>query len=169
MHRRSVLCSMLGVAPVLGWQDPLAQIPTSAAEAVAMGLPSFFSVADLESFAVLGDALVPAFDGRPGAREAEAADFLDFLIGQSPADVQTLYRRGLATWKLRRMSGTDAALKEIGEPWSHAGPSTPYAEFLAAAKIAFYQATVNSRQWATAMSGRSRAAAGIGSYWLPIE
>lgn len=169
MHRRSVLCSMLGVAPVLGWQDPLAQIPTTAAEAVSMGLSKFFSTADLESFALLGDAVVPAFDGRPGARDAEAADFLDFLIGQSPADVQALYRSGLATWNLRRKAGTAAALKELNEPWSHAGPTVPYAKFLTAAKIAFYQATVNSRQWATAMSGRSRAAAGIGSYWLPIE
>ena len=169
MNRRSALYSMLGVAPALGWQDPLAQLPTTAGEAVAMGLPRFYSAADLESFAALGDALVPSFDGHPGAREAEAAEFLDFLIGQSPADLQSLYRVGLSTWNFRRQSGTAAALKELSQPWTHAGPSAPYAKFLSAAKLAFYQATVNSRQWAAAMSGRSRAAAGIGAYWMPIE
>ena len=45
MNRRSALYSMLGVAPALGWQDPLAQLPTTAGEAVAMGLPRFYSAA----------------------------------------------------------------------------------------------------------------------------
>ncbi len=169
MQRRSILYSLLGVAPALAWQDPQSPLPTSAAEAVSMGLPKFFTVPDLEAFAALGDALIPPYDGRPGAREAEAADFLDFLLAQSPTDIQSLYRGGLATWKLRSKAGVPAALKELSEPWSHAGPSTPYAKFLSAAKIAFYQATLNSRQWASAMATRSRAASGIGSYWMPIE
>ena len=169
MQRRSILYSLLGVAPGLAWQDALTPLPTSAAEAVSMGLPKFFSVSDLAAFAALGDVLIPPYDGRPGAREAEAADFLDFLLAQSPADIQTLYRGGLATWRLRVKAGAPAALKELSEPWSHAGPVAPYSKFLNAAKLAFHQATVNSRQWASAMATRSRAASGIGSYWMPIE
>jgi len=161
---------MLGLAPAAhGWQVPSGAVPTTAAEAVSLGLPRFFTNADLEVFAELGQALIPPHDGRPGAREAEAPEFLDFLLGQSPSDIQSLYKQGLATYKLRRKAGLDAALKELSEPWTHAGPSAPYPKFLQAAKLAFHQATVNSRQWAEAMSTRSRGAAGIGSYWLPIE
>ncbi|WP_031500336.1 gluconate 2-dehydrogenase subunit 3 family protein [Bryobacter aggregatus] len=170
MKRRSVLYSLLGVAPAaLAWQDTVPNIPTSAADGVAMGLPRFFSPADLKSFQELGETLIPAFDGRPGAREAEAAEFLDFLLAQSPADLQTLYRSGVATWNLRRKAGNAAALKELSEPWTYKGSSTSYGKFLHAAKLAFHQATVNSRQWAEAMSTRSRSAAGIGAFWLPTE
>jgi len=170
MQRRSIFYALLGLAPAAqAFQEASASIPATAAEAVSMGLPRFYSQLDFAAFAELGQALIPAFDGRPGAKEAEAADFLDFLIGQSPADIQTLYKQGLATYKLRRKAGLDAALKELSEPWTHSGPTNPYAKFLQAAKQAFYQATVNSRQWAEAMSGRSRSAAGVGSYWLPIE
>ncbi|MCX6612978.1 MAG: hypothetical protein NTW74_19280 [Acidobacteria bacterium] len=170
MQRRSVFYALLGLAPAAqAFQEAASSIPATAAEAVSMGLPRFYSQPDFAAFAELGQALIPAFDGRPGAKEAEAAEFLDFLIGQSPADIQALYKQGLATYKVRRKAGLDAALKELGEPWSHAGPTTPYAKFLQAAKQAFYQATVNSRQWSEAMSGRSRSAAGVGSYWMPIE
>jgi hypothetical protein len=170
MQRRSVLYSMLGLAPAaMGWQSPSNPIPTTAAEAVSMGLPKFFSKAEMDAFAELGQALIPAFDGRPGAKEAEAPEFLDFLLGQSPADIQALYKQGMATYLLRRKAGVDVALKELNEPWTYAGPTAPYAKFLQAAKLAFHQATVNSRQWAEAMATRSRGAAGIGSYWLPIE
>jgi hypothetical protein len=170
MQRRSVFYALLGLAPAAeAFQEAAASIPATAAEAVSMGLPRFYSQADLAVFAELGQTLIPAFDGRPGAKEAEAAEFLDFLIGQSPSDIQALYKQGLATYKLRRKAGLDAALKELNEPWTHAGPANAYGKFLQAAKQAFYQATVNSRQWAEAMSGRSRSAAGVGSYWLPIE
>ena len=164
---------MLGVAPAanlaIGWQDSAQPIPTTAAEAVALGLPRFFTTTEFETFSQLGDTLIPPFDGRPGALLAEAAEFLDFLLGQSSADVQALYKQGIATYILRRKAGTEAALKELSEVWTHKGPSSPYAKFLNAAKLAFYQATINSRQWSAAMSTRSRSAGGIGSYWLPIE
>ena len=122
---------------------------------------------------------MPAYDGRPGALEAEAPEFLDFLLGQSPADVQSVYREGLrrlgATSKDRfkkpfaQLSAqeADALLAPLKEPWSYEEPKEVYPRFLRAAKIAVYQATVNSRQWAT--SSRSRAGAGVGAYWLPIE
>jgi hypothetical protein len=170
MQRRSILYAMLGLAPAAqAWQDAANTIPTTAAEAAAMGLPKFFTEADFAAFAALGEILVPAFDGRPGAKEAEAAAFLDFLLGQSPADIQTLYRQGIAVYRTRSRAGVESALKELTAPWSYAGPQSSYGKFLQAAKLAFHQATVNSRQWAEAMSTRSRSAAGIGSYWLPVE
>jgi hypothetical protein len=170
MQRRSVLYAMLGLAPAaIAWQTPNSSLPSSAADAVSMGLPKFFSAADLEIFAELGQTLIPPYDGRPGAKEAEAPEFLDFLLAQSPSDIQLLYRQGLAIYKLRRKAGVESALKELATPWSYKGQPTTYGKFLEAAKLAFHQATVNSRQWAEAMSSRSRGAAGIGSYWLPVE
>lgn len=171
MNRRSILYGMLGLAPAArAWQESNAgAIPTTAAEAAALGLPRFFTQAEFAAFAELGETLIPAYDGRPGAKEAEAAEFLDFLLSQSPADAQALYKQGIATYQLRRKAGVDAALKELATPWSYQGPTAPYGKFLQAAKQAFYQATVNSRQWAEAMSSRSRSASGVGSYWLPVE
>jgi hypothetical protein len=171
MNRRSILYTMLGLAPAAsGWQESGgAAIPSTAGEAVAMGLPRFFTAAEFAAFSDLGAALIPAYDGRPGAKEAEAAEFLDFLLGQSPQDAQAVYKQGIATFQLRRKAGLEPALAELSKPWSYDGPKTAYGKFLAAAKLAFYQATVNSRQWAEAMSGRSRSASGVGSYWLPVE
>ena len=54
----------------------------------------FFDAAQFAALRRLGQILVPARPNAPGAIEAEAAEFLDFLIGQSPADRQSLYRDG---------------------------------------------------------------------------
>lgn len=165
---------MLGVSLLpaeASWAQALdgLKLPSSVGEAVAMGVPKFFNAADFAAFAQLGDWLVPSYDGRPGAKEAQAAEFLDFLLGQSPADLQQLYHDGVATLRLKSKLKQEEILAPLGEAYTYAGPKDRYAKFLQAAKLAFIQATVNSREYAEAMSQRSRAAAGIGSYWLPTE
>jgi hypothetical protein len=125
--------------------------------AVAEGRAKFFGAA-FADFAKLGEILIPAYDGRPGAKEAKAAEFLDFLLSESPAPLQRQYRAGLASF---RATGEDGLAKEMGK-------DTPYGKFLTMAKVAFYRATLNSREYAEAMSSRSRSATGLGNFWLPL-
>lgn len=173
MDRRKALYALLGVGPAteIAWGQVTEKVnlPASAAEAIAASLPRFFNATQLKHFAELGDTIVPSVDGRPGSKEAEAAEFLDFLLGQSPADVQSLYRQGLATYITRKQADAKTALKELTLPIAYKESADPYRRFLEAAKQAFWQATVNSRVFAEAMSQRSRGAGGVGSYWLPIE
>ena len=106
---------------------------------------------------------MPEFDGRPGAVEAEAPQFLDFLLSLSPPDVQQLYRNGLAQFAKTK----DAS--PLNRPWSYEEPKDPYQRFLRAARTALYQATVNSKPWADVMAQRSRGGSATGLYWLPVD
>lgn len=157
VDRRVALLSLLGAAaaePLFSQQEKAIAV---AAETVAEGRTKFFGAA-FADFAKLGEILIPAYDGRPGAKEARAAEFLDFLLNESPASLQKQYRDGLA---LFRVSGEAGIAKEMGK-------ATPYGKFLTMAKVAFYRATLNSREYAEAMSTRSRSATGLGNYWLPL-
>ena len=168
-------------APARNPDEP-PQLATAAPDAAAEPLPRFFSHDEFAALRKLGQILVPAAaDGRPGAEEAKAAAFLDFLLGQSPADRQTLYRDGLRqlneqararhAQSFAALTAAQAApiLAPLAEPWTYSGPADPFARFLRAAQDDFLQATVNSRQWAQALFGRSRGAGGMGTYWFPLE
>lgn len=155
-----------------------------SAQAVA---PSFFNPAQFAALRKLGGMLQPPLGGHPGALEAQAAEFLDFLIGVSPADRQKLYRDGLDT--LNAQSGkqfhkpfadldstqADAILRPLLTviAWSEDLPKDPAQHFIAQAHRDFRTATQNSREWAAAgaSSGRrgGRGFGGVGLYWLPID
>jgi hypothetical protein len=150
------------------------KLDLTMADAVSGGVPRFFDPAHLAALRRLGEILVPAQPNAPGATAAEAAEFLDFLIFESPADRQKLYRDGVEHLVRKSFADVspaeaDAILAPLREPWTYAGPSDPFARFLRAAKDDFLAATVNSRQWALASSGRRRSAAGLNTYWFPIE
>lgn len=139
----------------------------SPADAVAAGTPAFFTPGEFATLEALAKTLMPAFNGRPGAIEAGVPRFLDFLLSQSPADRQALYRNGLQAFAKLDAGQAKQALAELQRPWTYAGPSDPLARFLRAAKDDILQATINSREWAS--SGRSRTAGGTSYYYFPIE
>lgn len=130
-------------------------------------VPRFFSEDQFTALERLADILMPGFNGRPGAKEARAAEFLDFLISDSPADRQQLYREGLdqlnaQARKTQRqlfaaLSDQQAApiLKPLTDAWTYDGPADPFARFLIAAKEDVLRATYNTR--------------GNGYYWVRIE
>ena len=155
LDRRQALYALLGLTSF----DAAGQITLSAPDLVASARTRFFSAAELSSFRTLAETLVPAFQGRPGALEAGAPEFLDFLLSQSPADAQRIYRTGLAQYAKTK------DLQPLSQPWTPEEPTDPYARFLRAAKSALYQATLNSRAWVDAANGRG----GSGLYWLPVE
>ena len=195
MKRRRMLQSVLGVSAVSALPLPLfsqqqksapvldenPKLAVNATDAVADAVPRFFDPEAFSAFRHLGEILVPARQNLPGAGEAEAAEFLDFLIGQSPADRQTLYRDGVAQLNAQAKSrygkpfaqvsaaDADSILAPLHDAWTYQGPADPFARFLSAAKEDFLRATTSSRQWAAAASGRSRSASGLNTYWFPIE
>ena len=123
MKRRVLLKSLaaLPAAATLAAQEPAVppkltpsvveetpRIQASVPDAVAETVPKFFSTEAFSALKRLSDLLMPASGAKPGetpgALQAHAPEFLDFLIGQSPAERQTLYRTGLdqigrASWE----------------------------------------------------------------------
>jgi hypothetical protein len=152
-------------------------VPDAGAEPV----PHFFSPPQLSALRRLSDLVLPALGETPGALDARAPEFLDFLLGVSPPDRKQLYRNGLDALNAaaRKKFGkafadldadqADTALAPLHERWTYAEPSDPLTAFLRAAKADIMGATVNSREWITVVSQRSRSGAGTGMFWHPIE
>lgn len=157
------------------------KLAETAPDAAAGVVRRFFTAEQWAAFEKLAELIVPKFGDRPGAAEAEAAGFLDFLIGVSAPERQALYREGLDRLNAdaRKRYGRPFAqvspaeakpvLKPVTEAWTYHPPQDALARFLREAKEDLMQATVNSRQYREAVSGRRRSAAGLGAYWLPLD
>jgi len=193
MRRRNLLRgAMLAPAAVA---MPVAAAPQTAAPAtepidakIVVNAPSltgdqrttFFDAIELAALRALAGTLVPSFEGRPGAVEAGVPEFVDFAIAESPAARQQLWRSGLHELDAQSIKAfgvrfekltTDQAAK-ILEPlkakWTFYGPSEPFAKFLWEARTEMLQATLNSREYAEANTGR-RAAAASNYYWRSLD
>lgn len=190
MKRRTLLRSFLTVpaaaALPLPAQPPQAKpetpfTETTVADAASEPVVRTFSRAQFAALRKLGEMVMPAAQDTPGALEADAAEFLDFLIGVSPADRQALYKDGLDRLnadasRLHRKSFAELSAQEAGAilaplhaPWTYRGPTDRFAQFLMAAKNDILEATANSREYVEAVSKRRRGAGGVGQYWYPIE
>ena len=193
MKRRRAIQSILGLPALAALQgsapasplpqqaDELPKLTTVAGDAVGDTAARYFSPPEMAALLRLGDLLVPATSARPGASQARAAEFLEFLISQSPGERQKLYKLGLdrlqseaqrryGKW-FEALSAREAepVLAPLKEPWSYAAPAEPFARFLRAAKEDLIAATVNSREFAEAQAARGGRAPGMGTYWLPVD
>jgi hypothetical protein len=152
-------------------------VPDAAADTVL----HFFTAQQFAVLRKLSDLLIPPIGGAPGALEAKAPEFLDFLLSQSSADRQQLYRiglDGLNALSRRRFtksfadvnaSQAEMLLAPLRVPWTYDAPADPVAAMLRAAKDDIRRATTNSREWnIAAAEGRTRGG-GAGLYWLPID
>jgi Gluconate 2-dehydrogenase subunit 3 len=158
----------------------IAKLDGAATDAVGRPLPHFFSATQFAALRRLSDLILPAISENPGALEAGAPEFLDFLIGQAPLPTRVVYLSGLdalnahATAKYSKAfaglddTQADALLGPLHEPWTWKEPTEPVALFLRHAKSDILTATMNSREWITATQ-RNRGSAGNGTYWLPAE
>jgi len=177
MKRRQLLQSipLLYASPALFAQS-VARIDVSATDVAGKPLPGFFSPTQLAALRKLSELMLPAIGGSPGAIDAGAPEFLDFLVGQSTGPVQTLYRGGLDSLNARATAKhgkafsaldaaqADAILSPLRQAWTWKEPTDSFAVFLRHAKADILTATMNSREWITA-SQRG----GNGTYWLPPE
>ena len=149
--------------------------------------PLYFTAAQFATLRKLGALLVPPLKNNPGALDAQAPEFLDFLISASPDDRQNLYRFGLDSLDSQSRDQfqkpfcdldahqADRILRPllVVRPWSEDFPSDPLKKFIAQVHDDLRTATMNSREWAAASekSGRhfTRGFRGSGYYWFPID
>lgn len=153
----------------------------AVADAAAETRQKFFTALQFSALRRLSEIIMPSMNGLPGAIDAGAPEFLDFLIGASPIDRQGIYRTGLdqLNARARRKFGRHYAdisddqavelLAPLKKPWTYDPPSDPLERFLREAKADIRTATVNSREYVTAESSGGRRRGGVGQYWYPID
>ncbi|RRA48473.1 gluconate 2-dehydrogenase subunit 3 family protein [Acidipila sp. EB88] len=149
------------------------------ADMVAVTETRFFTGLQMATLRHLCDLLVPPWGKYPGALEAGAPEFLDFLIGASPLDRQQLFQGGLD--RLDRESNehfhkafaalAPAEADTLIRPWLRTWmtdhpPTEPYARFINLAHADIRTATINSQAWAQAADAQSR---GEALYWFPVD
>jgi hypothetical protein len=194
MNRRTILKTIVAApaAAALRAQDPVKaptpprsveespHVATAVADSGAEPVAQFFTREQFTALQHLSEIFEPSTPPNPGAREARAAEFLDFLVSQSPADRQTLYRTGLD--RLNSESGqrfnqpfaaldpqqTAQVLAPLRRPWTYEDPADPLEHFLREAKADIAEATRNSYEFISVASKRSRGASGVGEFWYPL-
>lgn len=157
------------------------KLELTAVDAAAEMTPRFFTAAQFAALRKLGDLLMPSLNDLPGALDAKAAEFLDFLLSKSPAERQRLYRVGLDTLNAqaqKRFSKPFADLNEtqasellapLRQAWTYVPPTEPFARFLREAKADVRAATLNSYEYNTASAASGRRGGGMGQYWYPLD
>ena len=159
-----------------------APIATLVPDAVAATETHFFSDDQLAALRKLCEILMPPLNGYPGATQAGAPEFLDFLIGVSPADRQEMYQSGLdhLNKEAKKQFGTsfaevnasqaDALLRPMLTPWVRDHPpADPLMRFMSLAHEDIRTATMNSQAWSVAATSAGERAPGLGLYWAPID
>jgi len=149
--------------------------------------PVYFTDAQFSTLQKLGALLVPPLKGNPGAIEAQAPEFLDFLISVSPEDRQKLYLSGLDSLEEQSRDKFQKSFCDLDaqqangilrpllvvRPWPQDLPSDPLQNFMAQVHEDLRTATMNSREWAAAAekSGHrfTRGSRTSGFYWAPID
>ena len=163
------------------------QLKVTAVDIAAEAAPHFFTAEQMATLTKLAAVVVPPLKGNPGAVDAQAPAFLDFLLSVSPPDRQHSYQFGLDTLNKQAQeqhgkafaqispSEVGAILKPllIARPWPEDLPQDPMQSFVAQVHEDLQTATRNSREWAAASekSGRlfTRGFRGSGYYWAPID
>jgi hypothetical protein len=150
-------------------------------DAIASPDLGFFTQPQLAALRRLSDLLMPPLNGDPGALQAEAAEFVDFLVGASAADRQLLYRQGLDRLNAEaekqfgkpfaelNAAQADKIVRPALLPWMTDHPPTePFPHFIAIAHQDIRTATMNSEAWhAAAVSSGERTGGGL--FWRPVD
>lgn len=192
VKRRHVLQALLGTPAIAAIPLPapaqaqtqaqeIPKLTTSTPDAVGDPAPHYFSAPQMAALRRLADLVVPPASDRPGARDAKAPEFLDFLLSQSPPARQSLYRNGLdhlqgearsrfnLAFEALSADQAGAVLAPLHGAWTYAEPVDPHAHFLREVKEDLLTATVNSREYAAAQQAAGRRGTGIGTYWFPVK
>jgi hypothetical protein len=165
----------------------VALLTVTEADVTAETRQHYFSQEQFQTLQKLAAMMMPPMKGNPGALDAKAPEFLDFLISVSPRDRQDLYLDGLddlnaeAQRKFAKAFAqldaqqADGILKPlmVARPWAQDRPSEPIKDFVSQVHDDLRTATMNSREWAeaSAKSGRrfTRGSQSRGFLWKPID
>ncbi len=163
--------------------NPKTPLPhTETADTIAATDQRFFTAVQMATVVRLSDVLVPPLDNKPGALQAQAPLFLDFLIGSSPTARQKVYIDGLNWLETQSQSKYKKSFAQLDDtqadsllkPWlrtwmSDHPPTEPHADFINIAHDDIRTATVNSRAWSDVAPTTGEEAAPSGLFWYPIE
>jgi hypothetical protein len=174
------LSSDAATAPPVLDENPLT--PVVPPDQTADTVNGTFTPDQLSALTKLGEIIVPPWNGCPGASDAGAAEFLDFLIGCSSASKLDLYRNGLDALNIysrKKFAGNFAALHTeqadtllapLRQAWEAGGADTDtLSAFLPVAKADLLRATFNSRPYIDAVSQTRRPRNASKYYWYPIS
>jgi hypothetical protein len=158
------------------------ELDTVVPDAVAQTDAHFFNPQQRLTLRRFCEVLMPPLKGYPGALDAGAPEFLDFLIGVSTRQQQQMYQSGLDHLEAeatRRFAVpfskvTDAQADALIRPWLRAWmsdhpPSEPHARFINLAHLDIRRATVNSQAWSEAASAAGKTDTGLDLYWYPVN
>ena len=163
------------------------KLTNSTADSDAATTPRFFTPMQFAALRRLGVLFMPGRKGMPGAVQAGAPEFLDFLVGTSPADRQQLYRNGLDTFNARARKQYGKSFAELDDKqadtilrplivtiaWVLDRPTDPLEHFVAQVHDDIRTATVNSLEYAEAAAaqnaGRRGRNTGVDTFIRPID
>jgi len=169
------------------WMRGLSQIQPNAIrqvvpDAVAGTHARFFSDTQFATLRKLSEILMPPMRGYPGALDAGAPEFLDFLIGVSPQEQQQMYQSGLDRLESEakhRFGKPFASVNaeeadQLIRPWlrtwmSDHPPKDGHERFINVAHSDIRTATVNSREWAEAAKEKGKQPPDQGIFWYPVD
>ncbi len=142
----------------------------------------FFSTTQMATLRNLAAVLLPPLGGKPGALQAAAPEFIDFLIDASSTTRKQVYQGGLDWLESQaqaRFHHPFAALDEtqaasLLQPWLRTWmtdhpPTEPHADFINIAHADIRTATINSRLWNDAPTRDAQEKTPSELFWQPIE
>jgi hypothetical protein len=157
-------------------------IPTTLPDTVATTDAQYFTPARYAALVHLCEIMMPAGNGYPSALQADTPQFLDFHVGGSPTDRQTMYNDGLDRLNADSMKKfniafektdakqADAVIRPSLKGWiNNHPPREKHERFIALAHRDIRTATLNSPAWASAAEASGERTPGVGLYWAPID
>jgi hypothetical protein len=87
---------------------PSASVPT-------VEVARFFNPQEMEMIAAISDLIIPTDEHSPGARAASVAAFIDLMVNESPNEIKTLWRDGLAAVDRMSQQKFSAAFNRAGQ------------------------------------------------------
>ena len=158
------------------------QLSALVPDSVAQTDAHFFHPQHTATLRRLCAVLMPPLKGFPGALDAGAPEFLDFLVGASPRPRRQMYLDGL-DWldgEARRKFAvpfaqvTDAQADALIRPWlrtwmGEQPPTELHAGFINQAHSDIRAATINSQGWSEAARAAGHRSNGVDLYWYPVD
>jgi hypothetical protein len=158
-------------------------LEVTSSDSAAVPVAQFFTAPQFAALRRLSGLIQPAMNGSPGALECGAPEFLDFLIGVSPADRQQLYRNGLDALNTHAKKQFGKSFADVDDaqahtvlkpmlvavPWPKDPPREPLQAFLFAVREDIPMATRNSPEFAASAANAGRRVRGGGLVWKPID
>lgn len=157
-------------------------IPVSQPDAVALTDPRYFTPVRYATLVHLCEIMMPAGDDYPSTAKTGTPEFLDFYIGSSPVEQQTMYNNGLDRLNADSIKQfkvpfaktdekqADALIRPHLKGWmNNHPPREGHVRFINLAHRDIRMATTNSPAWAAAAEAAGDRTPGVGLYWHPID